>query len=72
MQNLKSLQNQALRAVAGAHFRNSINPYYSQLKILQINDFYKFEVAKLVYGSLNNKNPNSYRKYFCKTNDRSN
>ena len=39
----------------GAHFRDSVNPYYSQLKILQIDDLFKFEVAEFVYGSLHNK-----------------
>ena len=38
LQKLKSLQNQAIRSVVGAHFRDSINPYYSQFKILQIDD----------------------------------
>ena len=40
-------------------------------KILQIDDLFKFEVPKFVYVSLNNKTPNSFCKYFCKTNDRS-
>ena len=33
LQKLKSLQNRAIRAVVGAHFRNSVSSYYSQLKI---------------------------------------
>ena len=71
LQKLKSLQNQAIQVIAGAHFHNLVNPYYSSLKILQIDDLFKFEGAKFVYGSLHNKIPNSFRKYFCKTNDRS-
>ena len=71
LQKLKSLQNRAIRAIVGAHFRDSVNPYYTQLKILQIDDLIKFEIAKLVYGSLHNKTPNSFHKYFCKINDRS-
>ena len=71
LQKLKSLQNRAIRAIVSAHFRDSVNPYYSQLKILQIDDLLKFEVAKFVYGSLHNKTPNSFHKYFCKINDRS-
>ena len=31
IKKLKCLQNRAIRAVVGAHFRDSINPYYSQL-----------------------------------------
>ena len=34
------------------------------LKILQIDDLFKFKVAKFVYGSLNNKTPSTFRKYF--------
>ena len=48
-----------------------LNPYHSHLKILHIDDLFKFEVAKFVYVFLNNKTPNSFCKYFCKTNDRS-
>ena len=58
LQKLKFLQNRAMRTIVGAHFQDSVNPYYSQLKILQIDDLFKFEVAKLVYGSLHNKTPN--------------
>ena len=71
LQKLKPLQNRAIRAVVGAYFRVSVVPYYSQLKILQIDCLFKFEVTKFVYGSLNNKAPNSYRQYFCKTSDHS-
>ena len=46
-------------------------PALLPMKILQTDDLFKFEVAKFVYGSLNNKTTNSFRKYFCKTNDRS-
>ena len=34
LQKLKSQQNRAIRADVGAHFRNSVSSYYSQLKIL--------------------------------------
>ena len=71
LQKLNSVQNRAIRAVVGARFWDSVNPYYSQLKILQIDEMFKFEVAKFVYGTLNNRTPNTFRKYFCKTNDRS-
>ena len=70
LQKLKSLQNRAIRAIVGAHFRDLVNPYFSQLKILQIDDLFKFEVARFVYGSVHNKTPNSFHKYFCKINDR--
>ena len=48
LQKFKSLQNRAIRAVVGAHFRDLVNPYYFQLKILVVDDVFKFEVAKFV------------------------
>ena len=36
---LKSLQNRAIRAVVDACFQDLVNPYYSKLKFLQIDDF---------------------------------
>ena len=71
LQKLKSFQNRAIKTVVGGYFRDSVNSFCSQLKNLQIDDLIKFEVAKFVYGSLNNKTANSFRKYACKTNDRS-
>ena len=71
LQKLKFLQNRGIRAIVDAHFQDLVYPYYSQLKILQIDDLFKFEVAKFSYGSLHNKTPNSFYKYFCKTNDHS-
>ena len=53
VQRLKFLQNRATRAVVGAHFRDSVNLYYSQMKILRIGDLFKYEIAKFVYGSIN-------------------
>ena len=37
-----------IRAVVSAHFQDSVNLYYSQLKILQTDDLYKFEVTKFI------------------------
>ena len=58
LEKLKSLQNRAIRADVAAHFRDSANTYYSRLKILQIDDLFKFEVTKFVHGSFNNKTTN--------------
>ena len=71
LQKLKSLQNRAFRAVVGAHFRDSMNRYYSELKILQIDDLFKFELAEFAHGSLNHKTLKSFCKHCCKTNDSS-
>ena len=67
IKRLKSLQNQAVRAVARCHYRDDVKPYYFKFNILQLDDLFKHEIAKFVYCYLTNKTPNSFRKYFCKT-----
>ena len=54
LQKLKSLQNQAIKHP----IENSSTWWLVEL--------FKFEVAKFVYGSLNNKTPNTFRKYSVK------
>ena len=54
---IKILKNRAIITIVVAHFQDSVNPYYSQLKMLQIEGLFKFEVAKFVYGSLHNETP---------------
>ena len=72
LQKLKSQQNRAFTAVVGAHFRDSMNPHCRQTKILQMDDLFKFELAKFAHGFLNHKTLKSFRKHCCKTNDSSN
>ena len=67
IKRLKSLQNQATRAVASFHYRDEVNSYYNQFKILQIDDPLKYEIAKFVHCNITNKTPKSFRNYFCKT-----
>ena len=67
IKRLKSLQNQAVRAVARCHYRDDVKPYYFKFNILQLDDLFKHEIAKFVYCYLTNKTPNSFRNYFCKT-----
>ena len=57
-QKLKSLQNRVMRIILGAHFRDLGNPCCKLLKILQIDNLFKFEVAKYVRGYINNITPN--------------
>ena len=63
---LTALQNRAVKVISGAHFRNSVKPLYVQYKILQIDDLYKLEVAKMVYCCIHNKAQSSFLNYFNK------
>ena len=66
MRKLTALQNRAVKVISGAHFWNSVKPLYVQYKILQIDDLYKLEVAKMVYCCIHNKAPSSFLNYFNK------
>ena len=67
IKRLKSLQNRAIRVVARCHYRDEVTLFYNQLRILQIDDLLKYEIAKFVHCNLTNKTLNSFRNYFCKT-----
>ena len=66
MQKLNALKNRAIKAISGTHFRNAVNPIYVQQKILQIDDLYKLEVAKMVFCCIHNKAPSFLLNYFIK------
>ena len=67
IERLKSLQNRAIRAVARCHYRGEVKLFYNQFKILQIDDLFKYEIAKFVHCNITNKSLNSFRNYFCKS-----
>ena len=60
IKRLKSLQNRAIRAVARSHYRDEVNPYYIQFKILEIENLLKYEIAKFVHCYTTNKTFNSF------------
>ena len=47
---LKILQNKAIKNVSHAHHRDTAKPIYATLKILQLEDRYKFQTEKFVYN----------------------
>ena len=63
---LNALQNRAIKVISVTHFRNAVKLIYVQYKILQIDDLYKLEVAKMVYCCIHNKAPSSLLNYFIK------
>ena len=58
IKRLKSLQNRAIRTVARCYYRDEVNPYYIQLKILQIDDPLKYEIADFFHCYIAYKTPN--------------
>ena len=49
IKRLKSLQNRAIRAVARFHYRDQVKLFYNQLRILQIDDLLKYDIAKFIH-----------------------
>ena len=64
---LKFLQNRAIQAVARCHYRDKVNLFYNQFKILQIYDLLKYKIAKFVHCNITYNTPNSFRNYFYET-----
>jgi hypothetical protein len=72
LQKLKVLQNRAVRAVSGSHYRDSISPIYAKLKILKIEDLHYYEIAKFMYKFNRLETPSAFKNYFTKTSNISN
>jgi len=49
LKRLITLQNKAVKIVAGGRWRDYATPYYKQLHILKLKDLYVYEVAKLMH-----------------------
>ena len=49
LKTLKSLQNKAVKVIAGGQYLDDSTAYYKQLNILKIEDLYTLEVAKLMH-----------------------
>ena len=47
IKRLKSLQNRALRTVARCNYRGEVKLFYTQFKILQIDDLFMYEICSL-------------------------
>ena len=68
LKRLKSLQNKAVKVIAGGQYLDDSTAYYKQLNILQIEDFYTLEVAKLMHKFSRNKLPNIFSSVFTPIN----
>ena len=49
LKTLKSLQNKAVKVIAGGQYLDDLTAYCKQLSILKIGDLYTLEVAKIMH-----------------------
>ena len=68
MERLESLQNKAVKVIAGRQHFDDSTAYYKQLNILKIEDLYTLEVAKLVHKVFRNKLPNRFSSFITPIN----
>ena len=55
MNRLQKLQNKGIRHVSNAKYNAHTQPLFKKEKILQINDLFKFQCAKIMYKRLQNR-----------------
>ena len=67
-----TLQNEAIKIVDRCQYRDGATSFYSRFKMLQIDDLWKYEIAKFVHSTICNITPNSFRNYFLKSAEYSN
>ena len=68
LKRLKSLQNKAVKIIAGRQYLDDSTAYYSQLNILKIENLNTLEVAKLMHKFSQNKLPNRFSSFFTPIN----
>ena len=56
LKRLKISQNRAIKIVARCHYRDGANLFYSQFKILQIGDLWKYKIAEFVHNTIFDRN----------------
>ena len=65
---VKRTHKKAIIIITGSHFSDSTVPIYNSLYILQIDELYTFEVAKLMYQHNPEKLQSTFNNMFIKTN----
>ena len=64
LQKLQRLQNKAFRVISNCNPKTSAKPLFYQYKILKIQDFYYFEIAKIMHQYSNKHLPNCFTSFF--------
>ena len=57
LKKLKTLENRAKEIFVGCHYRDDANLFSNQFEILEIEDLWKFEIARFVHSTIYNRNP---------------
>ena len=63
------LQKRAVRIILNAGYRDHTAPLFANLKILQLNDLYYFNLGKFMYKYMNNALPPCFNTCFFLTSD---
>ena len=66
LKKLNSMQDKAVKLIAGGNYLDRAMPYYSKLNILKLTDIYKLETAKFVHRFMHNTLPQSFSDFFVK------
>ena len=64
---LKSLQNKAVKTIVGGSSLESLTKFFNKFAILKLNDLFKMEVAKIVHSHFTNNLPSRLSKVFTLT-----
>ena len=62
---LKKLHNKAIKIITKTCLRERVSPCYYKLQILNLDDLYQFELAKLMYQFTHNKLPSRFCNCFA-------
>ena len=69
LKKIKTLQNKAMRIISGCDYLDDAIPIYKNLKILQIEDLFRYETAKFVFSCISKQAPKPFSNYFLNIND---
>ena len=66
LQKLVSLQNKALKFIAGAQLNDSVGPIYRKLEVLSFHRLYQFEVAQITHSVCTKNFPHNFSQIYEK------
>ena len=69
LNNVRKLQNRAMRIIIKSKIKGRINPQYVHFGILKLNDLYNFEIAKFMYQYVHDMLPLQFNHYFTYMHD---
>ena len=64
LNNLQISQNKVIRALMFLPYTSSVQPFFSDLKILPVRNIFEHETAKLIHSVFHRYNPTAYSDFF--------